>query len=205
MFFNFLNPQFILFYILFFIPSLVIHEFSHAFAAYKLGDPTAKNSGRLSLNPLVHLDLLGTISILLIGFGWAKPVPINPYNFDKPRRDSAITSFAGPLSNITIAIIGIIIINILSISSSSFLFAIISIFIQINIILAVFNLIPLGPLDGFKIVSGILPPRLAMQWEEALNQTYLLLLVFLILPINGQTIVSHLIEAVNSLVWMLVL
>jgi Zn-dependent protease len=201
MFFNLLNTQAILFYILFFIPSLTIHEFSHGFIAYKLGDNTAKSMGRLTLNPLAHLDLIGTIAIFLIGFGWAKPVPINPYNFKNIRRDTALVSLAGPASNFIMAGVSILLLNIFGLSSNTLLFNILAAFAQINIILGLFNLLPLGPLDGFKIVSGFLPTELAIKWEETQQLTYILLIIFLILPINGQTIVSYILDLASNLFW----
>ena len=186
----FLNTALIIPYILFFIPALIIHEFSHAYVAYKLGDPTPKAMGRLTLNPLAHLDLVGTLAIFLIGFGWAKPVPINPYNFKNIRRDTALVSLAGPGANFILAIIGLFILYL--IGNNWFLEP----FILINIVLGTFNLIPLGPLDGFKILSGILPPKMAIQWEESSQLTYILLIILLIVPINGQTIISMYLQIV---------
>lgn len=186
----FLNTALIIPYILFFIPALIIHEFSHAYVAYKLGDPTPKAMGRLTLNPFVHLDLVGTLAIFLIGFGWAKPVPINPYNFKNIRRDTALVSLAGPGANFILAIIGLFILYL--IGNNWFLEP----FILINIVLGTFNLIPLGPLDGFKIISGILPTKMSIQWEESSRLTYILLIILLILPINGQTIISMYLQTV---------
>ena len=206
MFSSFFSINNLLFYILFFIPALTIHECAHAFMANKLGDPTAKNMGRLTLNPLAHLDLFGTLAILLIGFGWAKPVQINPYNFGNIRRDSALVALAGPASNMLIAAIVILILRILpyNLSQESLLGSIGIIFAEINIILAVFNLIPLGPLDGFKIVSGLLPTELAQKWEESNQLSYIALIILLFLPIQGQTLVSMLINKISSFIWMLI-
>lgn len=204
MIFNLLNTQFLIFYILFFVPSLVIHEFSHALIAYRLGDPTAKNMGRLSLNPLVHLDIFGTLAIFLIGFGWAKPVPINPYNFQNVRRDSSLVSLAGPIANLIIAGICLLLFRFLGLDYNSLLFNVISIIMQVNIILGIFNLIPLGPLDGFKIVSGLLPTNLAIQWEEANQYTYILLIILLILPIGGQTVIGRILETISNFAWQII-
>lgn len=142
--------------VLFIMFSVVIsvHESSHALAAYLLGDETAKNSGRLTLNPVAHLDLIGTLLIFFIGFGWGKPVPVNPNYFKKPVRDNAIVAVAGPLSNIVMALFGIIVLKYFIAT------AIVEQFIYLNIILAVFNLIPLPPLDGSHVLELIIGERL---------------------------------------------
>ncbi len=152
---------------------LPIHEYAHGYAAQKLGDNTALISGRLTLNPLAHVDPLGAILLLLLGFGWARPVPVNPRNFRNYKRDMAITAFAGPLSNLICAIaavfvnsvlIGIFNYRVFSLSESFYTviyFVIIAFqyFATINISLAVFNLIPIEPLDGSRIFSYFLPPK----------------------------------------------
>jgi len=154
--------------------SVTIHEFSHAYVANKLGDSTAKDLGRLSLNPLAHLDPLGTLALLLVGFGWGKAVPVNYYNLKNPKRDAALISLAGPASNFIMAI-GLT--TLLKITSSVMattpvmtILSIMSTFVYpiilYNLVLGIFNLIPVEPLDGFKIVNGILPPKLAVQWVQ---------------------------------------
>ena len=132
--------------------------------------------------------------------------PINPYNFGNIRRDSALVALAGPASNMLIAAIVILILRILpyNLSQESLLGSIGIIFAEINIILAVFNLIPLGPLDGFKIVSGLLPTELAQKWEESNQLSYIALIILLFLPIQGQTLVSMLINKISSFIWMLI-
>ncbi|MBN1756397.1 site-2 protease family protein [bacterium] len=140
--------------------ALTIHEFSHGYAALKLGDPTAQTRGRLTLNPLSHLDPLGTIMLLVAHFGWAKPVPVNPLNFQNPRRDMTLVSIAGPASNIVCAIIFGLILRLLTLSHlqvPNILVMIIFFAIQINLILAIFNMIPIPPLDGSKILFGLVP------------------------------------------------
>ncbi|OGY25839.1 MAG: hypothetical protein A2864_00705 [Candidatus Woykebacteria bacterium RIFCSPHIGHO2_01_FULL_39_12] len=166
-----------------------IHEASHAWAANKLGDPTAKYQGRITLNPIAHIDLIGTILIPLVLiiislqtgrlflFGWAKPTPFNPWNLKHPRRDSALISFAGPASNFIVsAILGLI----FRISNVELILPILG----LNLILGIFNLIPVPPLDGFKVVGGILPKELAYQWLqlERAGPILLLFLLFFILP-----------------------
>jgi len=138
--------------------AITIHEFAHARMAYQFGDQTAKNQGRMNLNPINHLDPIGTIMILLVGFGWAKPVPINPYNFNQYRRGLRWVSFAGPLANFILGFISLLFLNILlkaGIIEGLFLQFIV-VLMQLNILLAIFNLIPVPPLDGSKILMSFL-------------------------------------------------
>ena len=137
--------------------ALVFHEFSHAWVANKLGDPTARYSGRLTLNPLAHLDPFGSLMILFVGFGWAKPVPVDSRYLANPRVDMMKIAFAGPAANLLLAFVGGTIIRTGLISDSITL--VILLFTQINIMLAVFNMIPIPPLDGSQIFSGIMIRR----------------------------------------------
>ena len=174
--------------------AITVHEFSHAMMANRLGDPTAKRLGRLSLNPVKHLDPLGTLMLFLAGFGWGKPVPINPNYFRmNPRRGMAISALAGPLSNFALAaLLGILVRagvvawpwttqNFASWEPSSIAAVVIGYVILLNLILGVFNLIPIPPLDGFNIAVGILPRQqaAAMLRIERYGPMILLVVVFL--------------------------
>ncbi len=157
------------------LPALTFHEWAHGFAAYKLGDHTAKADGRLSLNPLDHLDPLGTIMMLLVGFGWAKPVPVMTRNFKKPRRDFAITSLAGPFTNFIVgffATVLLVLVDYIAYTNgiaNMTVAAILSVFHYsaiFNFGLGLFNLIPLPPLDGSNVVMCLLPNRLAAKYSK---------------------------------------
>ena len=134
--------------------ALVFHEFSHGWVANKLGDPTAKYAGRLTLNPMVHLDILGSLMILFVGFGWAKPVPVDSRYLANPRIDMMKIAFAGPAANLLLALIAGTIIRITG--YMGVLTSMLIMFTQINIMLAVFNMIPIPPLDGSQIFSGLM-------------------------------------------------
>ena len=199
------------------VMAIAIHEFSHAMAADRLGDPTPRLQGRLTLNPLAHLDPLGTIMLLLVHFGWGKPVQFDPFNLRHPKRDSAIISLAGPISNFLFAIICAILIHILftlrlTILSNALigtavyvLIALLEPLIILNVMLGVFNLVPIHPLDGFKIVEGFLPDEYAQQWH-GLEPYGMLFLLFLIFPIFGGTsAISRVISPVINFVLTLLL
>ena len=134
--------------------ALVFHEFSHGWVANKLGDPTAKYSGRLTLNPMAHLDLFGSLMILFVGFGWAKPVPVDSRYLANPRTDMMKIAFAGPASNLLLAFIAGSLIRLTG--NMGVLSSMLIMFVQINIMLAVFNMIPIPPLDGSQIFSGLM-------------------------------------------------
>jgi Zn-dependent protease len=166
-----------------------IHEFAHAFVADRLGDSTPKLQGRLTLNPLAHLDLFGTILLLLVGFGWGKPVMFDPYNLRNPRRDAALISLAGPASNLLFAILAAIIyrIALVFIFPPAIFFNILFFIIYFNLLLAFFNLIPIHPLDGGKIFTGFLPASEAREADIFLKRYGLIILIFLVFPIFGGT------------------
>lgn len=167
-----------------------IHEFAHAWMANHLGDPTPRYQGRLSLNPIVHLDLVGSLLLLLVGFGWAKPVQVNPRNFEDPRKGMLLVAAAGPLANITMMFLIGLLPQFGLISFSGAAGDLLEVVLRINAVLAVFNLIPIPPLDGSRILAGLLPPAQAMAYERV--QQYgplLLLLVLFVMPgLLGQVI-----------------
>ena len=142
--------------------SLCFHEFSHGYIACKLGDHTAARNGRLTLNPLAHLDPIGSLMILFVGFGWAKPVPVNPVNFSNPRLDMMKVAFAGPASNLLLAFTGGLmmrLVNIVGLLQSEMFIQTLYFFIFINISLAVFNMIPVAPLDGSQIFGNMISKK----------------------------------------------
>ncbi len=176
-----------------FLVAITVHECAHAWTSDRLGDPTAKLMGRLTLNPFAHLDLLGTLMILFAPFGWAKPVQVDPFNLRNPRRDEALISLAGPAANIITAVVFSIFLQIMSaftigLLSTSLIFALITTFIKLiiiyNVNLALFNLIPIHPLDGFAVVHGLLSEKYALQWKE-LERYGIIFLLFLVFPLFG--------------------
>ena len=181
--------------------AITIHEFAHAFTADKLGDPTPSLQGRITLNPLAHLDPVGTIMLLLFGFGWDKPVNFDPHNLRNPRKDAAIISLAGPASNILLATILGILTKVLT---SPFLIGLLYPLIYINLVLAIFNLVPVFPLDGEKILSGILPRNLSFEFQAVMQRYGTLILIFLILPVFGSSPIISLISPLISLLFSLV-
>jgi len=139
--------------------SVIIHEVAHGWVAYRMGDPTAKWSGRLTLNPLKHLDPIGTLMLFLVGFGWARPVPVNFNNIPDKRKGLIFVSSAGILANILFAFFALLFIRLFSESSSGTAFVLVYYVVQINLTLAALNLIPIPPLDGSKILMGIVSRR----------------------------------------------
>ena len=166
--------------------SLTIHEYSHGIAAYYLGDDTAKRAGRLSLNPISHIDPIGLLMLFIVHIGWAKPVPINPYNFKDYKRDTAITAAAGPISNFILAIIISLIFNFLRSvipmehilnPLPKFVFRMLYYAVLINLALGLFNLIPLPPLDGSKILGGFLSDKQYYNYTAKERQGAMILMI----------------------------
>ncbi len=195
----FSNP--IIFLILFpgLLLAITFHEFAHAWAADHLGDPTPRAQNRLTLDPRAHLDPMGTIAILLTRFGWGKPVQFDPYNLQDPVRDSALIALAGPLANLILAVILSLVINFNIFPWELVQFSLIQLLI-INVMLAIFNLIPVHPLDGSKIITALLPQEVAYNYEMAMERYGTLILIFLIMPWGGISPASQLISPMIDII-----
>ncbi len=194
--------------------SLTIHELSHGYVAYRLGDNTAKDQGRLTLNPLKHLDPIGTIMMIVAHIGWAKPVPVNPFFFRDRKKGMMLVSIAGPLSNIMMAFIGVLLYQISFITMYGGIVAgskplmywllFLKLFFTINLNLAIFNLLPVPPLDGSKILSAVLPTEKYfrfMQHERTIGMIFLL--VIIIFPSIISSILGFFTNPIaNSMLWV---
>ncbi|QOS92650.1 site-2 protease family protein [Brevibacillus sp. JNUCC-41] len=173
--------------------AFTVHEFSHAYVAYKFGDPTAKNEGRVTLNPISHLDPIGTLLILIAGFGWARPVPVNRFHFKNPKLAGVLVSFAGPFSNLIVAILGFLIFYGLLAAGVGpdlpfFVEPFLKILINLNVLLFVFNLIPLPPLDGYRIVQDLVSADLRAKMTQYEQYGSLIFLILIITPLGDYTI-----------------
>lgn len=157
-----------------------LHEAAHAWVAYKLGDPTPKVDGRVSLNPGKHLDPIGTLMLLLVHFGWGKPVIFNPNNLKHPRRDAALIAFSGPLANLLTAAVITVAIKYLSIEPGTFPFIVLQAIYSLSIVLFLFNLIPLAPLDGSKFIGLFIPASRANWYDHYVSQGPLYLIIMII-------------------------
>lgn len=190
--------------------SLTVHEYFHGWTANKLGDPTAKMQGRLTLNPIAHLDILGTILMFIVGFGWAKPVPIDPRNFKDPKKDTILVAIAGPLSNLVMALAAGLALRYMipkmvsgEISSEG-IYPVIAIILILTLVygiaLAVFNMIPIPPLDGSRVLYGVLPARYAYAYSRF--EPYGVLFLFALF-IFGGGVFKYLLVPVSYLTVML--
>lgn len=179
------------------IAAISIHEFSHAWAADRLGDPTPRLQGRLTLNPKAHLDPIGTLMLILFRFGWGRPVQFDPFNLKNPRRDAMLIGLAGPTSNLISAAAGALGIRLIG---QIWLISLIAPFIVISVVLAVFNLVPVHPLDGGKIIAGLLPKETAKEFEAVMRMWGTMILIFLIFPWGGTAPVFYLVGPVISLI-----
>jgi Zn-dependent protease len=165
--------------------AVTIHEFAHALVADRLGDPTPRQLGRLTLNPLAHLDVLGTLFFVLFSFGWARPVPVNPRNFAHPRQGMLQVALAGPLANVTLAFVVGLVVKAQSLSGTVW-GDLASMVVWINVVLAVFNLIPIPPLDGSRILESLLPLEQAAAYARIQPYGTILILVLLYTGVVGQ-------------------
>ncbi|MBS4206834.1 site-2 protease family protein [Bacillus sp. FJAT-50079] len=191
--------------------AFTVHEFAHAYTAYKLGDPTAKDQGRLTLNPMQHLDPIGTLLIFIVGFGWARPVPVNRFLLKNKRIGGILVSLMGPISNLLLAIIGTAIIFVLittgmAASMPSMVMQFFNLFVYLNVLLFVFNLLPLPPLDGYRIVEDLVSPSVRAKMTQYEQYGALVFLILVITPLGGYTIypiihnaVPFFIQSINQL------
>jgi len=198
-----------------FLLSLSIHEAAHAYMSDRLGDPTARLAGRVTLNPLAHLDPIGTLLplfLLLTGspiiFGWGKPVPFDPFNLRNPRRDAALISVSGPAANLLLATLLALIVRLshLTLGSTGFIVEVVlSPVVALNIMWALFNLIPIHPLDGGKVLVGLLPHDLAYKVDAVLSQYGFIILLFLIFPFFGFSTLIALLSPLIKLILAILL
>ena len=202
------NPILFFFSAIALLTAITIHEFAHAWTADRLGDPNPRLDGRLTFNPLAHLDLVGTLLLLIARFGWGKPVRFDPYNLKNPRRDAALISLAGATANLLLAVLCSLLLHLfgyLRIGLLDYLF--IGLFqsvIVMNVSLAIFNLIPIHPLDGFKVVEGLLPENAARQWKQLEPLGYIMLFIF-IFPIFGSSpVLSVVYKIVDAIITFLI-
>ncbi len=200
----FSNPLFFLVLTGGLLVAFVLHELAHALAADKLGDPTPRLDGRITLNPAAHLDPLGTVALFLVGFGWGKPVMFDPYNLRHPLRDAGLIAAAGPLTNLGLAVIGGFLLVLLG--QSNWAGSVLLPFVMINTTLALFNLIPIFPLDGEKILMALLPKTTALSFQENISRYGQFVLIMLVLPLmNGRSVISIFLSPATLWVTQLIL
>lgn len=190
--------------------ALTVHEFAHGYVAFRLGDPTAQVAGRLTLNPLKHLDPLGTIAFFIFHIGWAKPVPVNPVFFKNPQKDMLWVALAGPATNLILAIVSALMVKTVWLLAQTIPYSVLgeSILVPlnhtliasvwINLVLCIFNFLPIPPLDGSRILAGILPPDLARSYASIERYGFILLIVLAVSGVLSKIIIP-LIKFANNL------
>ncbi len=191
--------------------AITVHEYAHGYAALKMGDPTAKLSGRLSMNPLAHMDIVGALSMLIFGFGWAKPVPINPNNFKNHKKGTVIVSLAGPISNLFLAFLGSVLYGIFrrigfgnfSAQFSEIFYGLLAQLILLNVCFGIFNLVPFPPLDGAKIVGAFLPYKTYFKIMQYERYAFPILIVLMYLGIFDRilgVLITPIVSSLNALI-----
>ena len=190
--------------------ALTLHEYAHGYVAYRLGDPTARDAGRLTLNPLSHLDPIGTIAFFFIKFGWAKPVPVNPYYFKNPRKDMLWVALAGPVTNLLLAVASAVLLKGLIGTASVIpytpmleailvpLYNMLIASVWINLVLCIFNFLPIPPLDGGRILTGLLPEDLARTYASFERYGFIVILLLAFSGVLG-TVIFPVIRFANNL------
>lgn len=205
---------YILVFLLMIFIILPLHEWAHGYVAYLMGDKTAKYNGRLTLHPIAHIDPIGAVCLILFGFGWAKPVPVDSRNFKNPKLGMLITALAGPLSNFLSATFGVAILkgllvsNIISVSSMiqgsfiTYILRFIIIYVYINVLLGVFNLLPIPPLDGSKVLEAFLPNRILYRYYEfqARYQMFIFIGIFFLIRLFSSPI-FYLMNSVGNFIY----
>lgn len=194
--------------------AFTVHEFAHAYVAYKFGDDTAKRQGRLTLNPIAHLDPFGTILIFLAGFGWARPVPVNRFHFKRPRLAGILVSVAGPLSNLLVAALALLIYIVfirvgvfaaIPVAFGEGFETFFNLFVRLNIVLFIFNLLPFPPLDGYRIIEDLVPARIRPKLTQYEGLGIVLFLVLVITPVGDRFLYPLLHNGVYAITDILVM
>lgn len=190
--------------------ALTLHEYAHGYVAFRLGDPTARDAGRLTLNPLSHLDPIGTIAFFFIKFGWAKPVPVNPYYFKNPRKDMLWVALAGPVTNLLLAVASALLLKAMIGTASVIpytpmleailvpLYNMLVASVWINLVLCIFNFLPIPPLDGGRILTGLLPEDLARTYASFERYGFIIILILAFSGVLG-TVIFPVIKFANNL------